>query len=46
VIAGHDRFFTSSKTLKARSICPMLCVAIKVMRKREVPSGTVGGRMP
>src|SRR6185295_15647006 len=44
-VGGHSRLI-SSKTFNALSICPSLWVAITVMRKRDVPTGTVGGRMP
>ena len=37
---------TSSKTFSAWSMCSRVCVAISVMRNREVPAGTVGGRIP
>ena len=46
VISGHACFFRSSKASSAFSMCSRVCVAIKVMRKREVPGGTVGGRIP
>src|SRR5258708_36642475 len=46
VISGHACFLRSSKVASAFSMCSRVCVAIKVMRKREVPAGTVGGRIP
>src|SRR4026208_1245082 len=39
VIGRHTNALTSSKTFSARSMCSRVCVAISVMRKRDVPGG-------
>ena len=46
VLGGHWSRPTSVKTARARSMCARVWVAIKVIRRRDVPSGTVGGRIP
>src|SRR4026208_277502 len=42
VIGRHTDTLISSNALSAWSMCSRVCVAISVMRKRDVPGGTVG----